>query len=305
MPHDWYPDDCADDIAPVRPNPPQYLFDNPSSFANRHGHGTSAEFLLEKGEINNFNRKLRVFYAWPIIILGKDGANDKWLFFVQTGAGDSMLPKEGDNCMMKIPRGDVKYTPESKEGKMFHSQTEFMSKEACRVDNPCLQWGVKDDYWERAMAFEVAIPSNIRLSFKAIIGPKTAEKGFSEIPRPKSFEIHVAFELRVSYSTSGAELNALDKFKEAMRTSPSNLSPEMANRKSAFKFLMKFQPQNHLCLFQVFPHLADPFRKPERVPKELMNMLRAMNSQQKAAYKDGLSRIPDRVCFVPGGPGAG
>lgn len=305
MPDDWDSDVSVDDIDPVCPNPPQYLFDSPSSFANRHGNGTRAEFILEKAEINSFNRKLRVFYAWPIIILGKDGMNNNWLFFVQTGAGDSMLPKEGDNCMMKFPWTDVKYKPESKDGKTFHSQTKFMSKEACRVDNPCSQWGVKDDYWERAMAFEVAIRSDIRLPFKAIIGPETAEKGFSRIPRPKTSEIHVAFELRVSYSTSGAELNALAKFREALWTDRSELSPEMAYRRPAFRFLMKFQAQSYSSLFRVFPHLANPFRRPERVQKELMNMLGAMNTQQKAAYKDGLLNIPDRVCFVAGGPGAG
>ncbi|KAG6358386.1 hypothetical protein INS49_014270 [Diaporthe citri] len=302
---DWDSDVSMDDIPAVHPNDPVYLFDNPSSFANRHGNGTRAEFNFERVAINSFNKKLRVFYAWPIIILGHDGINDNWLFFVQTGADDSMLPKEGENCIMKLPWADIRYEKESKDGKKFHTETRFISKQACRVENPCSRWRIKDDYWERTMAFEVAIPSNRLLPFKAIINPEDAEKGFSRIPRPKSSELHVAFELRLSCSTSGAELNALDKFKEALGTSPSKLSPEMAYRRPAFRFLLQFHPQSYLSLFRVFPHLADPFQRPGKVPKELMKMLGAMNPQQKAAYKDGLSKIPDRVCFVAGGPGAG
>lgn len=302
---DWDSDAEIDNIPAVRPNAPKYLFDSSRSFANRHRNGTLAESKLEKAGINGFNEKLRVFYAWPIMILGKDGINNNWLFLVQTGADDSMLPKEGDNCMIMFPKGQVHYLPENKAGKRFHGQTDFIRKEACRVDNPCSQWGVKDDYWERTMAFEVAIPSNINVPFKPIIGPKAAEKEFSNIPRQKSSEITVAFELRVSNSTTSAEINALDKFEEVLLTSPSKLSPEMAYRRPAFRFMLNFQPQSYSSLFRVFPHLEDPFQRPERVPRKLMKMLEAMNPQQTAAYQNGLSRIPDRVCFVSGGPGAG
>lgn len=149
-----------DDIPAVDPNPPKYLFDNPNSFAIRHRNGTLAESKLEKAGIKGFNERLRVFYAWPIMILGQDGINNNWLFLVQAGADDSMLPKEGNNCMIMLPKSPINYLPENKAGKRFHGQTEFVRKEACRVNNPCSQLGVKDDYWERTMAFEVAIPSS-------------------------------------------------------------------------------------------------------------------------------------------------
>jgi hypothetical protein len=301
---DWDSDVSVDDIPAVHPNPPKYLFDSSSDFASRHGNGTEAEFKLEKSAIKIFNRKLRVFYAWPIIILGNDGVSSNWLFLVQTGVDDVMLPKEGETCWMKFPWPKVIYEPKEDQGKRFHRSCRFVLKQAYRVDNPCSQWGVKDDYWERAMAFEVTLPTKTT-PFKPIIEPRVAEKGFEDIPRPKDFERHVAFELRVSYSTNGAELSALDRFKEALEATPSQLSSEMIRRRSAFKYLMKFQPQAHFSLFKAFPHLEDPFLRPARVPKELMNMLKGMNSQQEAAFKDGLRRIPDRICFVPGGPGAG
>lgn len=255
--------------------------------------------------IKSFNRKLRVFYAWPIIILGDDGFNNSWLFLVQPGADDSMLPKEGETCLMKFPSSEITYRSSEDDGKKFSRQTRFVSKQAYRVDNPCSQWAVKDDYWERAMAFEVAIPIRAVSPFKPIIKPETAEKGFTRIPRPKEFELKVAFELRLSYSTIGAELNALGKFKEALNTSPSQLSSELRYRRPAFEYLLRFQPQTHRSLFQAFPHLEDPFTRPGSVPTALMDMFKTMNAQQTAAYKDGLRRIPDRVCFVPGGPGAG
>lgn len=255
--------------------------------------------------IKSFNRKLHVFYAWPIVILGDDGFNNNWLFLVQNGPDDSMLPKEGETCLMKFPLSDIIYRANEDEGKKFHGQTRFVSKQAYRVDNPCSQWAVKDDYWERAMAFEVAIPIRAKSPFEPIIGPETAEKGFTRIPRSKESELKVAFELRLSYSTIGAEMNALGKFKETLNTAPSRLSSELRYRRPAFEYLMRFQPQDHRSLFQAFPHLEDPFIRPQSVSTELMNMFKTMNPQQTAAYKDGLRQIPDRVCFVPGGPGAG
>ncbi|POS70459.1 hypothetical protein DHEL01_v211152 [Diaporthe helianthi] len=303
---DWDSDYSVDEIPAVRPNAPKYLFTSPREFANRHGRGTEAEFQLEKALIKSFNRKLRVFYAWPIIILGKDGAQSNWLFFVQLGADDSMLPKEGDTCLLKIPSGNITYeeTKDGEGGKRFHRNTKFLHKQALRVDNPCSLWGIKDEFWARAMAFEVTLPNPTRNSpVKPIIDAETAEKGFNTIPRPKGFERQVTFELRLSSSTHLAELGALEEFKEATKRLSTQLSSEMKYRRLPFKYLMNFTPQNYISLFDAFPHLMNPLRRPQTVPKELVKMFEGMDAHQKAAYA-GLDRIPNRICFVPGGSAA-
>ena len=123
-------DDSVDDIPAVRPNPPKYLFTDPGDFAKRHGDGTHAEFKLETAAIKSYNRKLRVFYAWPIVILGQDRCNNNWLFLVQTGADDSMLPKEGETCLLKFPLPDIKYESNSDGGKKFHRKSRFVSRVA-------------------------------------------------------------------------------------------------------------------------------------------------------------------------------
>ncbi|KAJ0116674.1 hypothetical protein J7T55_009824 [Diaporthe amygdali] len=301
---DRYSDISISDLPEVRPHPPRYLFNNAAEFAERHGNGTQTEFVWEKAGIKSFNKKLQVFYAWPIVILHDDGLNRDILFLVQTGPDDSMLPKEGENCTMKFPRPKYSYN-EDDGPKKFSRNTRFLCRPASRVDNPCSFWGVKDDYWERCMAFEVTVATKTSLPCETIISPKIADQDFSRIPRPKSLEVPITFELRVSNSTKDAELNALNKFVETLGPNTANFSPAMNYRRAAFRFLLDFRPTSHSSLFRTFPHLADPFRRPDAVPKELMRMLEAMNTQQKAAYKNGLSEIPNRICFVAGGPGAG
>jgi hypothetical protein len=312
---DWDSDYSIKYFPTVRPNAPKYLFSGSRDFAKRHGNGTKAEFKLEAAAIKSFNRKLRVFYAWPVVILGSDPSHSIWLFLVQTGADDSMLPKEGETCLLKIPRAtrDGVKIESGEDGKKFAIDTTFDSNPASRVDNPCSEWGIKDDFWQRTMAFEVTLPTKKdptkeyptqEVPFKPIIDAETAEKGFKRIPKPKGSDLKVAFELRLSFSTSAAELNALDKFEKAMETQPSSLSSEMRRRRLAFEYLMRFQPESYTSLFDTYPHLRTPFLSPEKAPKELVRMLRDMNQHQKEAY-EGLSRIPNRVCFVPGGPGAG
>lgn len=44
---------------------------------------------------------------------------------------------------------------------------------------------------------------------------------------------------------------------------------------------------------------------PGKVPKLLMDRFSKFNSQQREAYRLLLGNIPDGICMVPGGPGAG
>lgn len=131
------------------------------------------------------------------------------------------------------------------------------------------------------MVFEVALPALTKDSkLKPIIDAETADKGFTRIPRLKSFEMEVAFELRLSLSTYLAELGALEKFREAIKRDSTHLSAEMKYRKPAFEYLLNFKPQVHISLFEIFPHLLELFRIPHTVPhvsQELRKMFDGMD----------------------------
>ncbi|ROV88865.1 hypothetical protein VPNG_10342 [Cytospora leucostoma] len=51
--------------------------------------------------------------------------------------------------------------------------------------------------------------------------------------------------------------------------------------------------------------MRDPVLKPKDIPPKLVERFQKMNSHQRGAYKNLLGNIPDGVCVLPGGPGAG
>lgn len=291
----------VDRLPNVKPLPPLSRFESVKRFEKRHGIGTRKEFALEWSQHNEFNT-MQIYYAWAILMLNDERNSRDWLFLVQPGRNDKMLPKEGERCYIKIPRGGMSWTQEEGAPKLFSSSTEMVQFEAIRIGNPCLGWGIREGYWQRCMAFEVNILKSEPHPFKVIIDSKTAEKGLSEIPRPKTHELYVAFELRLSTSTRDAELMALDEF---VRVLSADKSSATRHRRTAFEFLLAFEATTYSSLYRTFPHLADPISAPHKVTQGLRSMFEKLNSQQIDAFKHGLSRIPNNVCFVAGGPGAG
>lgn len=64
-------------------------------------------------------------------------------------------------------------------------------------------------------------------------------------------------------------------------------------------------PKGMRSLFDRFPCMRDPISNTEAVPSKLVETFRNLNAQQLEAYENLLSKIPDGVCILPGGPGAG
>lgn len=247
------------------------------------------EFEYESLAVRTFNRAYHKFKAWPIMILrdrlileGHSGADV--LFFVEPSGHDAMLPREDEVCAIDIPK--------------------FGMKLATRRENPCSLWKVRQDFWEKCLVFEVTLPyeDEKKKQFTTLtplfLEPSSISKDeFIPNPAPGSYK-SVVFLLRLSTSTRDAELDALDSLKKAGEQ-------QLAQRR-AFEYTMTFKsPKTFKSLFHIFPHMRDPILKPRAVPPKLVERFQTLNAMQMSAYKYLLAKIPDGICILPGGPGAG
>ncbi|KAJ4415937.1 hypothetical protein N0V82_007058 [Gnomoniopsis sp. IMI 355080] len=293
--HSYY-EDPSERLPRVEAVQPYYDFETAEEFALRHRQGTEAEFNFEKWQINRFNESEHKFEAWPIRNLSSGKTCAVWLLLVVPAGGhDSLLPKEGETCNAEVLKEDC---------------GERISRSlASRVDNPCALWGIKDPFWQRCMAFEIVLNCNdstksTSSSFVTLTPALTAQsfkKGLTGIPKLQAQKLSVTFELRLSSSTRDAEIGALDILLGRRKRN----APEDKKRVAAFEYFVTLTPTHHSSLFQAFPHMAYPFHDPSQVPWKLMQRFSKFNVQQKFAYKKLLGHIPDGICMVPGGPGAG
>ncbi|KAJ4388035.1 hypothetical protein N0V93_008640 [Gnomoniopsis smithogilvyi] len=282
--------------------PPRYNFNNVEDFALCHRRGTEAEFLFESQQIRKFNENEYDFKAWPIMAIEPGNPTTTWLLMVAPGPEDSLLPKEGESCRVKV------YYKDSDES--------FAKSSASRVDNPCASWGVKDDFWQRCMAFEIDLwcnnsstPTKLKKGEErpsvtltpAITAKSFKQDGSVQVPKRHNEPLRVRFELRLSSSTKNAEIGALDRLLELREAN----SPEAEKQVAAFEYFVTLDSTEQSSLFDVFPHMADPIRDPKKVHKILMERFSKFNRQQTYAYMSLLNNIPNGICMVPGGPGAG
>jgi regulator of nonsense transcripts 1 len=109
--------------------------------------------------------------------------------------------------------------------------------------------------------------------------------------------IKVQLQLEASKATMLAELGALDKLTNG-RVSKAE--------KTAFSYIMKFGNPTQLSdLTASFPQLADLDDIPDDTLRAAMKEITdGFDEDQKQALAS-LSALPDRICFVPGGPGSG
>lgn len=261
---------------------PLLSFPNWTDYTGRHGTGTLKEFLLDRESIDNFNNKRHTFKAWPIVYIRKLPDSAVLLFFVEPSDHDSMLPKEGENCDMLL-RG-------------------FGNSLARRVDNPCSLWHIKDDLWERCLAFEVHLEKVIKIT-AAFPDLKLPEPQMRIPPATELEGLHVSFELRVSTSTRDAELSALRMLEHGRKDLIAGSSQWQLH---AYKFFVDLSsPTGHMRLFRRFPHMMDPISKPETTSPRLVELFQNLNEQQRTAFKSLLEYIPNGICIVHGCPGAG
>lgn len=278
-------------LPPVTPEPPVYSFKNIDTFARIHQLGTQVEFEYESLTVKRFNGAKHDFVAWPIMVLRTRGLLADVLFFVKPGSNDALLPKEDEVCEMDIPS--------------------YGLRRATRRENPCSSWKVRHDFWEDCLVFEVTLRffyneedrERIFRSFEPYFdGPQNFKKGKS-MPHPRSVKsIEVRFQLRLSVSTRDAELGALD----ALMASRESNTAESDQQFQAFQHIMTFKyPKRQRSLFKLFPQMRDPILNPKAVPPKLVERFQKFNENQNGAYKYLLDKIPDAVCILPGGPGAG
>lgn len=279
------------------PVAPVYTFGNVEMFARRHHSGTLQEFKYESLTVRRFNRDAHGFKAWPMMVLrdtvplpGDKGSGADLLFFVEPCKGDAMLPKEDEVCGMDIPR--------------------FGLRQATKRENPCPSWRIWHEFWRRCLVFEVTLPYERQkpkgfTSISPLLeGPHSIQSNMAMPgPSPEACTV-VSFQLRLSTSTRDAELNALHFLMKSRASETKNAA--LCNRIRAFEYTMRFRnPTKATLLFGPFPHMRDPILKPKDMPPKLVERFQKMNSNQIGAYKTLLSYIPDRVCVLPGGPGAG
>lgn len=273
----------------MTPIPPVYSFKKVEEFAQIHRLGTLAEFEYESLTIRRFNRADYKFKAWPIICLRKGSREADMLFFVEPGSNDALLPKEDEACAMDLPRYGL-----------CHST---------RRENPCSSWKVRHDFWERCLVFEVKIPycgnkeETVLKSIKPYFRGPGSIKDCKSMPQPHSIPfMKVSFQLRLSTSTKDAELGAL----YTLMSARGSKKPGWYQQVKAFEYVMTFNdPEHHRFLFRYFPHMMDPIQNPRAVPLKLVERFKNLDSKQIDAYKDLLKKIPQGICVLPGGPGAG
>lgn len=287
-------DSLPDGLEKIAVKPPIYSFTE-AEFVRRHGRGTRKEFLFEAWEIEKINSGDYKYEGW-LIAVDKTGS---CLIFVRPGKYDSKIPKEGEKCTMSLYK--VRRTAPHK--------TEYLgcerSLEVERVDNLCRAWGIKDEFWEKCMAFHVRIPSR---NFKWI-GPVLGEKSknpvgsFPDIARLDGSKFGASFKLRVSSTTVNMEIGAMD----TLLAAHANKTQGQERQAAAFSYLMNFQQSSYVSLFNLFPQLPKDPHNPagSSLPPKLIERLQRLDSNQVAAWTSNLAKCPDRICFVPGGPGAG
>lgn len=211
---------------------PKSAFKTVEEFTLAHRMGAEAEFAFETWQISKFNQTRQQFKAWPITAkIGE--APTIWMLFVAPAPNDAMLPKEDETCKAMV------FT----DFDCSNYQASISRSSASRVENPCAAWGIKDQFWQSCMAFEISLycndstapPPDEKLASNA---SKSSEMSIKNIRKPakptttltpalsttileKNMGIDagpldarsciwVVFELRLSSSTRDAEIKALD-----------------------------------------------------------------------------------------------
>lgn len=305
---------------------PVYLFDV-NSFVRRHGNGTEREFRFESWELKKINNGNHKFDVWPIRFLQERPRAKSATVLMMVGPGgglDSKLPQEGESCIMKLYR-ILPATPPSRDGSVAsqvtrsgsHSQAsrdvsvkhlyskDSVSGRVVRVENPCDGWGIEDTFWQKCMAFETEMAMSVVRKLQVALPPDVFQNqnGFTTIPRSDKAKLGATFELRLSKSTREAEIHALVSLVKAR----AEQTPGMETQVAAFSYLLDFKQTLSFSLFSVFPHLPkDPHNTHGTgLPRKLIERMNKMNPSQVAAWKSNLDNCPNRVCIIPGGPGAG
>ncbi len=260
--------------------PPILQFSDPSEFRTRHGSATTEEFLEQQLIVDEFNKEEKEFSAWVIMAPGFKQHWRGYIFRVSLTKDSKVAPGIGQSCRLRFVNNDG----------------EASSWFFCRRGPEVISM---HESWSSLIELVVDVPGSglgdfeeclVPLFDGAIMPSKTVR-----IDRNKS--VTVQLQLEVSKATMLAELGALDR---------------LVNGKAgkggidAFHFLMDFKkPTKIVDLYDTFPHLANLNDIPDsRLREELKKVVDGFDEDQTKAML-GMSSLPEGICFVPGGPGAG
>ncbi|KAK3900542.1 hypothetical protein C8A05DRAFT_35825, partial [Staphylotrichum tortipilum] len=267
----------------LKPVPTIITFSDPEEFRARHESATKAEFKVQKKRVDDFNKMQPILQAW--VITAPPAHQPGMGYIIQINFRFEHMenkidpPGIGQSCEIRF-LGD-KGTPSS--CCFCQSGAEIINM---------------NETWNDTIEV-VAYPTEEDVK---VLGDCLAPLLISGIPTklPRKSEaesIKVHLQLQASKTTMLAELGALNRLAKG-KASVAGMN--------AFNYLMSFSnPRATVDLTAPFPHLADLGKVPDaRLRETLRDIVAGFDEDQGRAFS-GITSLPDRICFVPGGPGSG
>jgi regulator of nonsense transcripts 1 len=268
------------DIWGASVEPPIIKFSDADEFRARHEVATKEEYKLQEQLVDAFNRKNPVFRAWVILA---PPPKQSWIGYVLRINLNRMpegieQPGIGQSCKLRLVDSDG--TPSS----WF----------PCRSGAEILSL---NQSWSKLSEFVIYPPeSDIKKFSDCLVPLVTSGPKAKSLRQETARWIDVQLQLEASRATMMAELGALNQL------TTGNAAPA---GKSAFRYLMDFEPKTIADLTETFPHLSDLDQiTDDKLRASVKKVIDNFDEDQQKAF-EGITHLPERICFVPGGPGAG
>ncbi|KAM4064904.1 AAA domain-containing protein [Hirsutella rhossiliensis] len=286
---------------------PYYSFPDQNEFIWRHEQATLIEMHNEEQAVKRLNEKRRPFKAWPVApIPGLTTPFMKsWLFLVKTpcGGGKDDFPSLTDRFTI-----DMESKIDRPEG-IFS----LVHLPASRIQNPyeTLKCAGGAEV-SKCAAFKVDVPRSwqsdngvhVELDLMANFQTATSINEADNITVNHEKHQVIVIQWEISSLTFEAELAALHCLTDNHRLE--EMAPARRSL-NAFRMIQDFRNPSWISyrnLHDEFPQLQNPARFWRRVPRLLVDKVRAFNADHRAAL-DGLKCIPNCLYFINGCPGAG
>ncbi len=263
--------------------PPILAFSSPGEFRARHEAATKAEFEVQQRKVNEFNNLQPALEAWVITAPPAHQPGMGYILRVHfsfEGMREKIDPPGiGQSCELRFLGEDG--TPSSW---CF-----------CQSGAEIIALGQS---WNDTIEF-VAYPTQADVkTLGDSLDPLLRSNAPAKLRRKTTGRsVKVNLKLKASKTTMLAELGALDRL----------INGEASERgMNAFNYLMSFSnPKIIFDLSTRFPHLADLREIPDAELREAWReMVGSFDEDQERAISS-ITSLPDRICFVPGGPGSG
>ena len=266
-----------DDSPP--PKLPIFKFSGPDEFRARHESATTQEFRDHEKKVDEFNKEQGKFCAWVIMAPALEHPWRGFIVRVSLNQHAKIAPGIGQLCKLRF----------------VNSEEETSSWYFCRRSSEIINM---NESWSNLMELVVDVPDSDLEDLEECLIPLFDHSTASRALRPDfKNSVTVQLELEVSETTMLAELEALDRLTNGKAGKAGT---------DAFLFMMDFEnPTKVVDLCESFPHLANLDNIPDaRLREELKKAVDGFDEDQTKAML-GLRSLPEGLCFVPGGAGAG